>query len=152
MGALKNDIIRSRYIGISSLLTFLFQAPSCLAAANATIIPVPSLSTPGDRSWKNELESSCKKRKRPTVRQSYSVWPCGLKFVLWTFFGGWGWVEKKSNPRFSLIESVSFTDENYPQKTGRRPVFLFIFFFCVKFWSGPLDLLGLVLAHKTFRI
>lgn len=33
------------------------MAPSTLAAANATIIPVPSLSTPGDKSWKNELES-----------------------------------------------------------------------------------------------
>ena len=39
------------------------MAPSSLAAANATIIPVPSLSTPGDKSWKNELESIYNKIK-----------------------------------------------------------------------------------------
>ena len=39
------------------------MAPSSLAAANATIIPVPSLSTPGDKSWKNELESIYNKVK-----------------------------------------------------------------------------------------
>ena len=41
-------------------LTFLFSAPSALATAKATTIPEPSLSTPGTRSWKNELESNCK--------------------------------------------------------------------------------------------
>ena len=30
--------------------TFLFAAPSALAAASATIIPVPSFSTPGAKS------------------------------------------------------------------------------------------------------
>lgn len=146
MGALKNDIIRSRYIGISSLLTFLFQAPSCLAAANATIIPVPSLSTPGVRSWKNELESSCKERKRPTVRQ----------IVVWTFFfkGGRGGVGLTKRPTQGSHWSNLF---HLQMKTTRKRLgdvlfFFLSFFFCVKFWTGPLDLLGLVLAHMTLRI
>ena len=44
--------------GEQSLLTFLFISPNNFAAANNTMIPVPSFSTPGVKSWKNELESS----------------------------------------------------------------------------------------------